>query len=108
MSHALFIQHRTLPGKRPDVQAVWRRHMMPAIAANDGHEAYFYCFGTDPDAICAFQHYRNQDAAVAFLKTPAYAAYLEEVTPLLSGEPAITVLDVQWSKDAGGRNAAAS
>lgn len=99
MSYALFIQHKTLPGKRDAVQRVWRKHMMPAITANDGHEAYFYCFGSDPDTICAFQRYRDEEAAGAFLKTPAYAAYLDEVSPLLAGEPAVTVLDVMWSKD---------
>lgn len=39
--HALFVQHRTLPGKRSEVQEVWRRHMQPAIARNEGHFAYF-------------------------------------------------------------------
>jgi hypothetical protein len=35
-----------------------------------------------------------------FLKKPEYAAYLEEVEPLLTGDPVVTVLDVQWSKPA--------
>jgi quinol monooxygenase YgiN len=100
MSYALFIQHKTLPGKRDEVQRVWQKHMMPTIAANEGHTAYFYCFGTDPDTICAFQVYRDQEIAGAFLKRAEYAAYLEEVEPLLTGEPAVTVLDVQWSKPA--------
>jgi quinol monooxygenase YgiN len=100
MSYALFIQHKTLPGRRADVQRVWQKHMMPTIAANDGHTAYFYSFGTDPDTICAFQVYRDQDAAGVFLKKPEYAAYLEEVEPLLTGDPVVTVLDVQWSKPA--------
>jgi len=102
---ALFIRHTTRPGQREAVRRVWHKHMAPAIAANDGHEAYFYCFGADPDTICAFQQYRDRDAADAFLETPAYAAYLEEVTPLLSGEPEVTVLDVMWSKDPSGVSA---
>ena len=57
--HALFIQHKTLPGKRDEVQRVWRKHMMPAITANEGHEAYFYCFGSELDTICAFQQYSD-------------------------------------------------
>lgn len=98
MSYALFIRHKTMPGKREAVRDVWRRHMMPAITANDGHQAYFYCYGNEPDSICAFQQYRDQDAAQAFLDTPAYLAYLQEVAPLLAGDPVVTVLDVQWSK----------
>ncbi len=96
--YALLIQHRTLPGKRDDVQAVWREHMQPAIAANPAHLAYFYCFGAFQQEICAFQHYTDAKAASAFLKTPDYANYRAEVTPLLLGEPVVTVLDIQWSK----------
>ena len=98
--HALFIKHRTQPGKRDEVERVWRKHMMPAIAANPDHEAYFYSFGTEPDTICAFQQYTSAEAAAAFLKHPAYATYLDEVTPLLAGEPLVQVLDIRWSKDA--------
>lgn len=97
--YALIIQHRTQPGRRAEVQKVWQKHMQPAITANEGHLAYFYNFGSDPDSIIAFQHYVSQEAAAAFLKTPDYARYLEEVEPLLSGDPTVTVLDVQWSKD---------
>lgn len=102
MSHALFIRHKTLPGKREAAQATWLKHMMPAIDNNDDHGAYFYCFGNEPDSICAFQQYRTQAAAGAFLETQAYAEYLEEVSPLLVGEPVVTVLDVQWSKQPKG------
>lgn len=99
-AHALFIQHRTRPGMRNEVQRVWRKHVEPAISANPDHHAYFYCFGEDPDSICAFQAYDDRAAAAAFVKTPECAAYYAEVTPLLLGEPTITVLQVQWSKEA--------
>ena len=96
--YALFIQHRTRPGMRDEVQRVWQKHMAPAVAANPGHEAYFYGFGAQPDTICAFQRYSSRDEASAFLRTPAYAAYEAEVRPLLSGEPQVTALDVLWMK----------
>ena len=99
--YTLLIQHRTKPGLREAVQGVWRQHMQPAIAANEGHAAYFYCFGKDPDTIVAFQHYVSQDAAAAFLKTPGYTRYLDVVSPLLEGDPVVSVLDVQWSKFEG-------
>jgi len=55
---ALIVKNKTLPGKRDEVRVVWEKHMAPAIAANPGHIAYFYCFdNSDPDAICAFQQY---------------------------------------------------
>ena len=96
---ALFVKHKTLPGKRDEVQKVWLKHMAPAIAANPGHSAYVYCFdNSDPDSICAFQLYASAEASQEFLKTDSYAAYLTEVEPLLSGPPHITALTPQWSK----------
>ena len=96
---ALFIRHLTLPSKRDAVQAIWEKHMAPAILNNPGHTAYFYCFdNSDPDSICAFQEYRSEQDAQAFLKTEAYMAYLREVEPLLSGPPQVTSLTPKWSK----------
>jgi quinol monooxygenase YgiN len=98
---ALFVKHKTLPGKRDEVQKVWEKHMAPAIAANPRHLAYFYCFDkSDPDSICAFQLYVNAKASQEFLKTDSYAAYLKDVEPLLSGPPQVTALAPKWSKGA--------
>ncbi|SDP39197.1 Quinol monooxygenase YgiN [Rhodoferax sp. OV413] len=96
---ALIIQHKTQPGRREEVRAVWERHMAPAIAANPGHTAYFYCFdNADPDSIYAFQQYASAEASRDFLKTSSYAAYLQEVEPLLVGPPQVTALTPIWSK----------
>ncbi len=96
---ALIIRHRTRPGRRDEVRAIWERHMAPAIAANPGHEAYFYCFDTaDPDVICAFQQYSGPDAARVFLETPAYRDYQDEVERLLLGPPEVTSLEPVWIK----------
>ena len=63
-SHALFIIHQTLPGKRDEVKAIWLKHMAPAIQDNAGHLAYFYNFDNDnADSICAFQIYESAQAA---------------------------------------------
>ncbi|SDR09116.1 antibiotic biosynthesis monooxygenase [Pseudoxanthomonas sp. CF125] len=98
-SHALIIKHKTQAGKRDEVRKVWERHMAPAVSANPGHIAYFYCFdNADPDAIVAFQQYVSAEAAGQFLKTDSYAAYLQEVEPLLSGPPQVTTLTPMWSK----------
>lgn len=96
---ALFVKHKTLPGTRDEVRKVWEKHMAPAIAANAGHTAYFYCFdNSDPDSICAFQQYASVEASQEFLKIDSYAAYLKEVEPLLSGPPQVTALTPIWSK----------
>ena len=49
--HALFLQHRTKPGERENVQKIWQKHMQPAITENPDHEIYVYSFGDDPDRI---------------------------------------------------------
>ena len=98
-SFALIVKHKTQPGKRDQVRAVWEKHMAPAISANPGHTGYFYCLdNTDPDSISAFQHYVSVEASQAFLKTDSYAAYLKDVEPLLSGPPQVTALTPVWSK----------
>ena len=98
---ALIIRHQTRPGLRHDVRKVWEAQMAPAIAANPGHLAYFYCFDdADPDAISAFQVYDSIESSRQFLETEAYAGYLRDVEPLLSGPPQVTALTPVWVKEA--------
>lgn len=96
--YALFLQHRTKPGMRTEVQKIWQKHMQPAIDANAAHEIYVYSFGGDPDRICAFQVYSNAEEASAFLMTRAYLDYEREAAPLLEGPPQVEVLQPQWIK----------
>lgn len=96
---ALLIKHKTKPGKRDEVRAVWQRHMQPLITSNPAHEAYFYCLDdNDPDGIVAFQQYTDRASSQAFLKTDGYAAYLAEVEPLLQGPPEVLCLTPLWIK----------
>lgn len=96
---AVFITHRTKPGQGDAVRSIWQRHMEPAVQANEGHDAYFYCADpSDPDIVCAFQLYRDSAASAAFLRTTAYLDYEREVTPLLLGPPVIKQLVPLWVK----------
>jgi quinol monooxygenase YgiN len=96
--HALFLKHRAKPGRRDDLEAVWRRYMMPAIEGNDGHLVYAYGFGVESDVVGAFQIYRSKEDADAFVRSAAYLAYLEESRPLLEHDPEVTVLELRWVK----------
>ena len=97
---ALFITHRTAPGKRDRVREVWERHMAPAIARNDGHRAYYYCFDErDGDVLRVFQLYADREASDAFLKHPNYASYLAEVESLLAGPPEVHFAEPKWWKE---------
>ncbi|CEJ14989.1 hypothetical protein BN1110_05325 [bacterium YEK0313] len=98
--HALFITHRAKPGRRDAVEAVWRRHMRPAIEANPDHLAYIYRFGADPDVIADFQVYGVKAAAETFLASEAYRAHEREMSDLLDHRPGVTVLDPRWIKPA--------
>lgn len=100
-ARALIVQHRTKPGKRADVEQVWRRHMRPMIAANPGHLLYAYTFGADPDVVVAFQIYGSKQEADAFMRSAGYAAYLDEVGALIEHDPEITVVSPRWIKSAG-------
>lgn len=98
---ALFVRHKTQPGKRDEVRRVWEHHMRPNIASNPGHEAYIYCLdNNDADSICAFQQYADVGSSQDFLKTESYAAYLEKVEPLLIGPPEVTSVTPVWVKGA--------
>lgn len=96
--HALFIKHRTKPGRRDAVEAIWRSHMRPAIETNAGHVAYIYSFGGAPDVIAAFQVYASKADAEAFLRSDAYQAYERTVSDLLEHQPDVTVLEPRWIK----------
>lgn len=98
-AHAVFITHRTKAGLRADAARVWTQIMRPAIDANPGHLAYVYTLPADePDVIRAFQLYRTAEDAVAFLRTPEYIEYCQDVDPYLDGPPQVTSTPATWVK----------
>lgn len=98
-AHAVFITHRTKPGKRSDAEAVWTKIMKPAVEANLDHLAYVYTLPDDePDVIRAFQLYRSADAAIAFLRTPEYLEYESTVAEHLDGPPQVASAPAAWVK----------
>jgi quinol monooxygenase YgiN len=96
---ALFIRHQARPGKRDDVRRVWEKHVKPRAAANPAHEAYYFCYDrNDPDVICVFQLYTDEDAMQNFPKGEWYAGYLKEVGEFITVPPQITPADLIWAK----------
>lgn len=97
---ALFITHRTRPGQRDAVRAVWERFMRPAIAENPAHVDYFYGYAADDaDVVRVFQRYVDRHASKDFLSHPSDQAYLDAVAPLLEGPPDVCEATVMWSKN---------
>ncbi|HEV7372192.1 hypothetical protein [Arenibaculum sp.] len=96
---ALFIRHKSLPGRRDEVRRVWEKHLRRRIGGNAAHDAYFYCYDdSDPDTICVFQLYDDRASAQAFVKQPWYPAYEAEVAPLLTGESEFRPATPVWIK----------
>lgn len=100
MSHGLFITHRAKPGRRADLIAAWEQHMPAVVQANPHHEAYV-CTRVvqDPDAVMVYQQYTGADEAAAFLREPAYRAYLDASEHLLASPPSVTLVEPLWTKD---------
>ncbi len=100
---AVLVTHRAHQGQRDAVRAIWEEYLAPVVTSNPGHLSYAYCFDdADPDVICAFQLYRDADAAAAFQLEPGYAAYEKAVAPLLIGAPSVRRLTPQWTKTPAG------
>lgn len=98
---ALFIQHRTLPGKRAEMQHIWERHVRPRVEANEAHLFYFFCEDAeDPDVVRVFQLYNSDEAMSAFLGGDWYRDYLNEVSRVVSAPPLICPAPLVWSKAA--------
>jgi quinol monooxygenase YgiN len=96
---ALFIMHKTKPGRRDEVRQVWEKHLRPQIGENAVHEAYFYCYDdNDPDLICVFQLYSDHTGPQEFVKQPWYSAYEKAVAPLLAGKSEFRSATPFWIK----------
>ncbi len=96
---ALFIQHRTLPGKRGEMQRIWERHVKPRVEGNPAHLFYFFCEDAlDPDVVRVFQLYESDEAMNAFPGGAWYQDYLSEVSKVVAAPPVISPAPLVWSK----------
>lgn len=96
---ALIVRHRTKPGQRDAMRAVWERYIKPNVSQNPGHLAYYFnTVEDDPDGVVAFQIFTDHAAKDAFLASDWYPEYLEEVSPHIAEPPEITTASVAWSK----------
>ncbi len=95
----IFLTHRTLPGKRQEVFALWDRVLRPAIAENADHLSYMYTFDVeDCDVIRVVQCYRTAQAATDFLKSAEYQSYARQVEALLAGPPELHTAAPVWTR----------
>ena len=96
---ALFVRHKSRPGRRDDVRRVWEKHVKPHVQANPRHVAYYFCYDDqDPDTISVFQLYSDPDAMKDFMSGDWYPAYIEEVSRLVTEPPRIMPATLIWAK----------
>ena len=96
---ALFVRHRTQPGRRDEFVRVWEKYVKPRAEANPAHEAYFFCLSdTDPDMVSVFQLYSSPEAVREFLSGAWYAEYMREVARVVAAPPEILPAGLYWAK----------
>ena len=97
---ALFVRHRSKPGKRDRVKQVWQQYVQPRAAENPAHEAYFFCYDdNDPDVICVFQLLSSSEAVRDFMAGAWYPEYLERVSDHVLEPPQINTATPMWIKN---------
>ncbi|GAB5559795.1 MAG: hypothetical protein SynsKO_14420 [Synoicihabitans sp.] len=97
---ALIVRHKTKPGQRQKMQAVWERFIQPNVRSNPGHLAYYFTeVEGDPDGVLAFQIFASSAAKEAFLKGDWYPQYLDAVSEHVATPPEIISASVIWSKN---------
>ncbi len=95
----LFVRHQAKPGKRDEIQRVWKQFVQPHVQSNQAHEAYYFCFdNNDPDVVCAFQVFKDKDSLDTFLASDWYPDYLNQVGECIAEPPLLTETSVVWDK----------
>ena len=95
----LFLRVRTADGKRDMVRELWEKHLKKRASKNENQKAYYYCFDNfDPNIIWMFEHYSNPEELQLNAKADWFQNYMEEVMPLLDGEPQVSMTTPIWIK----------
>ena len=98
---ALFIQTRTKPGKRAELQALWEKHLKARAEANPAQEVYFFCTDNhDPDSLHLFELYSDPRQLEANANEAWFAEYMRQAEPLLAEPPTVAITTPNWAKGA--------
>ena len=86
----LIVKTRCQPGKRDEVRSLWEKHLQPHSKENTGQEVYVFSYdNNDEDVLYLFEIYSSMEAFGAASQQPWFGAYMQEVGPLLAGEPEV-------------------
>jgi quinol monooxygenase YgiN len=96
---AMIISTTTQPGKRAEVQALYRDLMAPRAVENDAQRVVVWCDDQqDEDRFHLFEIYSDPAAMGANASAPWFAEYMAKAGPLLAGEPTVVMATTGWSK----------
>ena len=98
---ALFLKNKVQPGKRDEVYRLWAKHLQPRVETSAVQEVYFFCYDdNDPDTFYIFELYNDRAAMMQAGQAPWFAAYMQEVAPLLTGQVDFGMATPLWAKGA--------
>jgi quinol monooxygenase YgiN len=98
---ALFIKVKAQHGKREEVKQVWEKHVKPHSEGEKELEISCYCYALeDEDTICLFELISDPSVSKSVMQSDWFAAYQEQLKPLLAGPPEIITATPIWAKGA--------
>ena len=96
---AMVITTRTQPGKRDEVERLYKEMLAPRAEDNASQEVVVWAADQhDPDVFYLFEIYSDGEAMGANASAPWFAEYMGAVGPLLAGEPTVGMATPRWSK----------
>lgn len=96
---AMIISTTTRPGKRAEVQALYRELMAPRANENDAQRVVVWCDDQQhDDRFHLFEIYSDPEAMGVNASAPWFAEYMAKAGPLLAGEPTVVMATTAWSK----------
>ncbi len=97
---AVVLEVKAQAGKRDELRARWDRHLRPQLeSADSAQELYLVCEDTDdPDKLLLIELYGDPRQMELNAATPWFAAYMQDVAPLLDGQPRMATGRPVWGK----------
>lgn len=96
---AMLVRTRARPGRRDEIEQLYREMLAPRAEENAGQEVVVWCADQhDPDTFYLFEIYRDADAMGMNAQAPWFAEYMQKVAPLLADEPEVGMATPKWSK----------
>ena len=96
---AVILSITTQPEQREVLVDLWDAHLRDRAAASEDHLSYILALDMmDPNRVHITEVFASQDAFEANSQAPWFAAYMEEVGPLLAGEPVFAMATPHWVK----------